>query len=246
MEFCSRQCLRRTLYAVLIGISPIVLCLFLIAIAAFILHCFEFVYNRRQKPIERRHSSTIFYQPGRPTLSYTPISIEEIQRIIQGHYQSRQQGESYHNSPTASHFMKSIFTRHEPSPPALSNTIPNLAVRRNAIDSTPFTALFAPVTTPTFDLINEQTIRRPPSIRMIKHESIEKTTLSTMNNSRDSIFYNTNETWECESTDTDPLVTLTKTTMTTTVVIEECLDFQSVNSVPYSLNLGNSVEEDEN
>jgi hypothetical protein len=248
MELCSRQCLRRTLHGVLIGISPIVICIFLIIIARFILHCLELIYNRRQKPIERRRSSTTFYHSGRPTLSYTPVSIEELQRIIHGDYHSRQQRESFfyhnHDSPKASHFMKSILTRRESSPAVSSNTFASLVVRRNALTSAPYTALFAPVSsTPTFDVINEQTTRRA-SIMTIKHESIERTTLSTTNNSNNSIFYNTNDSWECESTETDPLVTLTKTTSTTTVVVEEFLDFHSVHSVPYSLNLGNSVEAD--
>jgi hypothetical protein len=244
MEFCSRQCIRRTLHAVLIGISPIVLCLLLIVIARIILFCFECAYYRRQKPLTRSHSSTIFQQSGRPTLSYTPISIEEIQRIIQGHYHRQQQGDSHHGSPKAAHFMKSIFTRRESSPEIPPSTLSSLVARRNAIDTTPFAALIAPLTVPSYDCVNERIPRRG-SIMKIKHESVEKTTLSTKNNSRDSIFYNANDTIECESTDTDPLVKLRKATTTTTVVVEEILDFQSVRSVPCSLNLGNSFEDDE-
>ena len=245
MEFCSRQCIRRTLHAVLIGISPVVLCLILIVIARIILHCFESAYYRRQKLLSRRHSSTIFQQPGRPTLSYTPISIEEIQRIIHGHYhRQQQQSESHHSTPKATHFMKSIFTRRESSPELPPSTLSNLVARRNAIDSTPFASLIAPLTVPSFDSVNERTPRRA-SIIKIKCDGVEQTLLSPDSRSRDSIFYNANDTTECEANDTDPLVKLRKTITTTTVVVEEFLDFQSVRSVPCSLNLGNSAEDDE-
>jgi hypothetical protein len=254
MEYCSRQCIRRTLYAVMFGVSPIIICLLLIFIARIILHCLEMSYNRRQKPIDRRRTSSMFHQVGRSTISYTPVSITELQRIIQGDYYSQRPSESSssffnndHNSSKTPNFMKAILTRRESSPPPLSNALANLVIRRNAINSTPMTALFAPVSTPTsptFDTINEQNTRRP-SVMTIKHESIETTTLATLNNNNNSntIFYNTNDTWESEPIENDSLVTLPKTmtttTTTTTVVVEEFLDCHSVHSIPYSLNLVN-------
>jgi len=219
-------------------------------------------YNRRQKPIDRRRSSSMFHQLGRPTISYTPVSITELQRIIQGDYHSQQPSESSssvynndHHLPKPPNFMKSILNRREPSPPPLSNALASLVIRRNAINSTPLTALFAPVsgsTSPTFDTINEQNTRRP-SIMTVKHESIETTTLSAINNNNDNdnstIFYNTSDSLDIESTENDPLVTLPKTmsttTTTTTVVVEEFLDFHSVHSIPYSLNLVNSILEND-
>lgn len=249
MDYCSRQCISRTLYAVIIGISPIVICLLLVGIARMILYCLEMTCNRRQKVVDRRRSS-LFYQVGRPTLSYTPVSITELQRIIQGDYQNQQQNESSflnndHSSPKASHFMKSILNRNESS----AHTLANLVIRRNAIGSTPLTALFAPNSpsiSPTVDIVNEQNTRRP-SLMTIKHELIETTTLSAVNNNNNSnqIFYNTNDSFDFETTESDLLLTLPKTmtttTTTTTVVVEEFLDFHSVHSIPYSLNLANSI-----
>lgn len=250
MELCSDQCLHRTFYAVLFGISPIVVCLFLIGLARLILHCLELLCTRGQTQIDRRRSSSIFYQTGRPTLSYTPVSITELQRIIQGKYDQRQASDSssssfiHHEreSPKATHFMKSILNRHESSPPLSTDTLANLVIRRNAINSAPFTALLAP-TTPQWDVINEQ-MRLSPNLMTIRRKSTERVTLSARNsndNLHPTIFYNTNESWEPESTENDPLVTLPKalkttTTTTTTVVVEEFLDFHSVHSVPYSLN----------
>lgn len=263
MEPCSDQCLYRTIYAVLIGMSPIVVCLFLIGFGRVLLHCLELLCTRGQEPIERRRSSTYFYQSGRPTLSYTPVSITELQRIIHGKYDPQQTSESSsssfvqheHGSPKAAHFMKSILHRHEPStspPPSPSTaTLANLVIRRNAISSTPITALLAP--SPMFEIVNEQS-KLSPNIMTIRRKSTERTILSRKNsndNLQSMTFYNTNETWEPESTENDPLVPLPKalkttTTTTTTVVVEEFLDFHSVHSVPYSLNrtADSSVDED--
>jgi hypothetical protein len=248
MEHCSRQCIRRTLYAVMIGISPILLCLLLIAIARLIVHRLELAYYRRHEPIDRRRSSSVFYHSGRPTLSYTPVSMTELQRIIQGEYQSQQQSESSltnlnndNSSPKTHKFLNSILPRHEPMLP--SNALANLVIRRNAIDSTPMTALFAPISTsnaPTFDIINEQKTQRP-SVMTITHESIETTTLATNNN---NYFFDANDS-ESEQTETDQLLTSPKTTTTTTVVVEEFVDFHSARSIPYSLNLINSILEND-
>jgi hypothetical protein len=254
MEYCSRQCIRRTFYAVIVGISPIVICLLLIAIVRLILHCLEISYYRGQKPTNRRRSSSLFYQANRPTLLYTPVSIAEIQRIIQGEYQSQQQSESSlpmlhddNSSPKGPKFIKSILTRLDP--PSSTDTLANLVIRREAIGSTPLTALFAPISppvTPTFNIINEQKNRRP-SVMTVKHESIETTTLATRNNNNNNIFFITDESSDIEETDTDPSVTspktMTTTTTTTTLVVEEFFDFHSVRSVPYALNLVSSVIE---
>lgn len=258
MDYCSRLCIRRTLYAIIIGISPIIICLLLIAIARFILYCLEMAYYRRQKIADRRRSSSLYYQSGRPTLSYIPVSTTELQRIIQGEHQSQQQSESSssfltneQHSPKTPHFMTPMLSRSEPA----SNILANLVIRRNAIGVTPLTALFAPRSTsssPTYDIVNEQNTRRP-SVMTIKHESIETTTLSAINNNRNnnsrSIFYNTNDSLDFEPAESDLSVTLPKTmtttTTTTTVVVEEFLDFHSVHSIPYALNLANSILEND-
>lgn len=263
MELCSDQCFHRTIYAVLIGISPIVVCLFLIGIGRLLLHCLELICTRGQEPIDRRRSSSIFYQTGRPTLSYTPVSIAELQRIIHGKYDHHQASDSssssfIHNereSPKATHFMKTILNRHEPSPPS-TDTLASLVIRRNAINATPFTALLAPISTPStprWDVINEQ-MRLSPNLMTIRRKSTERVTLSARNsndNLHPTIFYNSNESLEPESTENDPLVSLSKalkttTTTTTTVVVEEFLDFHSVHSIPYSLNrtTNSSMDED--
>jgi hypothetical protein len=95
MEYCSRQCIRRTFYAVIIGTSPIIICLLLIALARLILNRLETIYYRRQKVSDRRRSSSVYHQVGRSILSYTPISTTELQRIIQG----KQATESLSTSP---------------------------------------------------------------------------------------------------------------------------------------------------
>jgi len=226
MEYCSRQCIRRTFYAVIIGTSPIIICLLLIALARLILNRLETIYYRRQKVTDRRRSSSVYHQVGRSILSYTPISSTELQRIIQG----KQATESLSTIPKSdsSSFMKSILTRREPSPPTSTNTLASLVIRRNAIASTPLAALLMP----TLNIINEQ---QRTNARMIKHESGEPTTL---NNNTD--FFNTNDSFDGEQQETDPFV-LSRKTMPTTVVVEEFPDFHSVHSVPYSLNLVNSV-----
>jgi len=224
MENCSRQCIRRTLFAVLIGVSPVVICLLFVALARLLIHCLELSYNRRQKPDDhRRRSSSAFYQAGRPTLSYTPVSIAELHRIIQGdHYY-------HHQSPPSQKDSSSVPT------PTSTSALANLVIRRNAINTTPFAALFAPVTTPSFDVVNEQSQRRP-SLMTFKHESTETTRLGGLNSQQSNkIVFHMNEN---EYNEIDPLVAATTTTTTTTtVVLEEFLDFHSVRSIPYSLDL---------
>ncbi|CAF1171329.1 unnamed protein product [Adineta steineri] len=247
MENCSYQCIRRTLYAVLIGVSPIVLCLLLIALARLILHQLETAYHRRQKFSDRRRSSSAYHPTGRPTLLYTPVSTTELQRIIQGKKYIEPSpilAKSENSSPKASKFMKSILTRREPSP---SRTLSSLVIRRHAINSTPMTALFAPTSTPlipTFNIINE-TMSKSSNAITVKHESSETKTLSTINNKRINVVFHTNDSFDAEQTDIDPFLfsssspTTTTTTTTTTVGVEEFLDFHSVRSVPYALSLVN-------
>ncbi|CAF0793293.1 unnamed protein product [Rotaria sp. Silwood1] len=246
MQYCSSQCFHRAFYAILIGISPIVTCLLLLGLIRIILHCLETACYRRQKAYDRRRSSSFFYQGDRPTLLYTPVSFAELQRIIQGEYQSEQQNESLslsipnddNDTIKATKFMKSILSRRESSSPNSTNTIANLVIRRNAIGTIPFTALFASVSTPatpTFDMINEQKTRRPSFMR-IKQESSEKTTLTAVNN--DNYRLNRLDSSESDPVETDPLFRPPMRTMssTTTAIIEESREFHSAQSIPYAFN----------
>ncbi len=251
MEQCSHQCIRRTFYAVMIGVSPIIICLVFIGLARLILNRLEIAYYRRQK-VSDRHSSIVNSQSGRLALSYTPVSNAELQRIIQGEYQTRQ---SYDLSTTSNNvttrktprFIKSILPRREPASPSAS-ILANLVIRRDAIDASPLTGIIAPIETPlqpTFSVINEQEKRRP-SLITIKRESVETTTLAGRNNSnRNSP--SMNELVEFEPISYDPLMASTKTmTTTTTVVVEEFLEFHSVSSLPCALSLLNNVAENDN
>ena len=251
MEQCSRQCIRRTFYAVMIGVSPIVICLVFIGLARLILHRLEIAYNRRQK-VTDRHPSLTTYQSGRLALSYTPVSNAELQRIIQGEYQTRQAHESVTTPTNVStrktpRFIKSILPRREPAAPPAS-ILANLVIRRDAIDSNTFPGVITPIEAPlqpTFSIINEQEKRRP-SVITIKRESIETTTLAARNNSnRNSPC--TNEVVEFEPISSEPLMASTKTmTTTTTVVVEEFLEFHSVSSLPCALSVLNTVADNDN
>ena len=256
MEQCSRQCIRRTFYAVMIGVSPIVICLVFIGLARLILNRLEIVYYRRQKGSDRRLSFAPT-QSGRLALSYTPVSNAELQRIIQGDYQFRQSHElspssasGIANTRKTPRFIKSILPRREPV--ASAGILANLVIRRNAIDSTPITAMITPMETPlqpTFSIVNEHDKRRPSMIT-IKRESVATTTLAAMNNSNTSHSrhsLNTNESIETEPIFHDPLMASTKTmTTTTTVVVEEFLEFHSASSLPCALTLFSTVAENDN
>ncbi|UJR15837.1 hypothetical protein I4U23_002763 [Adineta vaga] len=243
MESCSRQCLRRTLYAVMIGTSPIVLCLLLIAIARLILHQLETTCFRRQNSTDHRRSSSIFHQGGRPTLSYTPVSTTELQRIIQGKQPSDSSSsiaKNEHDSPRASRFMKSILSRSEQSPNSSStNTLANLVIRRDALGTSPMTALLVPMSTyatPTVDIVNERSARRARGILM-KQDSIERATLPPMHNRIRTVeFFDMNNSFDTEQIEYDPVLPLrTTSTNTGNFTVDEHLDFHSVRSVPYSL-----------
>ncbi len=253
MEQCSRQCIRRTFYAVIIGASPIVLCLLLIGLARLILYRLEIAYCRRQKLTHRR-SSLLSSQSGRLTLSYTPISNAEIQRIIQGEYQTRQGNDALSfsalnnlNTRKAPRFIKSILPRREPALSS-SSILANLVIRRDAIEATPMTGILISNETPlqpTFSIINEREKRRP-SVITITCESVERTTtLAPMNNNNHGNSLNTNQLVECEEILHDPLIATTKTMTTTTVVVEEFLDFHSASSLPCALSVLNTVAEDD-
>jgi hypothetical protein len=236
----------------MIGVSPIVICLVFIGIARLILHRLEIAYNRRQK-VTDRHSSITTSQSGRLALSYTPVSNAELQRIIQGEYQTRQ----VHDALTlvtnvttrkTPRFIKSILPRREPaSPPA--SILANLVIRRDAIDANTLPGIITPIEAPlqpTFGIINEQDKRRP-SVITIKRESVETTTLAARNNSnRNSP--STNEIVEFEPISNDPLMASTKTmtTTTTTVVVEEFLEYHSVSSLPCSLSVVSALADSDN
>jgi hypothetical protein len=235
----------------MIGISPILICLVFIGLARLILYRLEMVYYRRQKFTDR-HSSVITSQSGRLALSYTPVSNAELQRIIQGEYQTRQTHDSLTTSNTAStrktpRFIKSILPRREPASTS-AGILANLVMRRDIIDASTIPGIMAPIETPlqpTFSIINEQDQRRP-SIITIKRESMETTTLEARNNSNGNS-PSKHESVEFEPISNDPSMATTKTmTTTTTVVVEEFLEFHSVSSLPCALSLLNIVAEDGN
>lgn len=250
MEQCSTLCIRRTIYAVLVGVSPVAFCLLFLALARLILYHLEWIYNRRQKSSDHR-TSFISSPSGRLALSYTPVSHAELQRIIQGEYQSQSSMDIPHRAPK---FIKSILPRREPSLPSTS-ILANLVIRRDAIDASSLTGILAPITTPmqpTFSVINETETRRP-SVITIKRESVETTTLAAdpttgatvpMTSSRD----NKKNSLIIEETtiEAEPSTATTKTMTTTTVFVEEILEFHSVSSLPCALNLLNSITESDN
>ncbi|CAF1029980.1 unnamed protein product [Rotaria sp. Silwood1] len=256
MEQCSRQCIRRTFYAVLVGVSPIVICLLFIGLARLILYRLEIAYYRRQKITDRR-TSLLSYQSGRLALSYTPVSNAEIQRIIQGEYQNQLTRDpssfvynSHSNIRKAPRFIRSLLPKRESALPA-PNIIASLVMRRNALDAGSVTGILAPIETPlqpTFSIINEQEKRRPSTIT-VTNESIETTTtLATKNNNKynnnnyyHGSFSTTHDLIESEQIPHDQLLSATKT-LTTTVFVEELLDFHSVSSIPCALTLLNQNE----
>jgi len=241
MEHCSYQCLRRTFYAVIIGVSPIVFCLIFIGLARCILYRLEIAYYRRLKPTDRRISSSS-YKSGRLILSYTPVSKAELQRVIQGEYQTRPTSDT-RRTPR---FIKSILPRREPAMRS-TNILANLVIRRDAIDAHAMADMMTPIDDiplqPTFSIVNEQNKRRP-SLITVQHESIETTTLTPQTV---TIIQNTNTTddHECEPPKTATTTTTTKT-LTTTVVVEEFLEYHSVSSLPCELTALNTVVENEN
>ena len=254
MEQCSRPCVRRALYAVMIGVSPIVICLVFIGLARLILYRLEIAYYRRQKGHDRRNSFGTS-QSGRLALSYTPVSHAELQRIIQGEYQSREDSSNMSGpfNPTSRktpRFIKSILPRREP-PLSSAGILANLVIRRDAIDANSMTAAFVPMDVPlqpTFTIVNEQDNKRRPSVITIKRESIETTTLAAMNNSDNNSYYSANmeELVEYEPIARDPLRAATKTmTTTTTVVVEEFLEFHSASSLPCTLSVLSMVAEND-
>ena len=241
MENCSRQCIRRTLYAVMIGISPMVLCLLLIALARLILSRLEVIYNRRQKPRDRR-SSSYFHPPGRPTLSYTPVSTAELQRIIHGDLSSHRPSESPsddHASSKGQKSMISMLTRRDLLPPPSTGTLANLVIRRDALDSTPLTALLAPKSapvTPAVGTIHEQGARRS-NFTTIRRESIETTRISRTPWGPYSMF----GSYPSDARLTDSFLSASNTRPT--VLVEEYLEFHSTSSIPCSLHSANSIVE---
>ena len=221
MDNGSTHWIRRTLYAVLIGVSPMLLGLLLIGLARLILQRLEHAYHRRQKVIDRR-SSTFLYRAGRPTLSYTPVSMTEIHRIIHGDHSSQQLTESSSSLVNTEH-----------------SALTNLVIQRDAINSTPFTALFAPMS--TIETINERGHRRPSMIT-VQREVVETTTLTPLSPNRSKIY----DYYESKGMCTDRLLPRSTTrTLTTTVIFDELKDFHSTSSIPCSLERSHSNSDDE-
>ena len=217
MDTGSTHWVLRTLYAVLIGVSPMLVGLLLVALARLILHRLEHAYHRRQKSLGRR-SSTILYCVGRPTLSYTPASMTEIHRIIHGDHSSQQLTES-----------SSSLTNHETS------ALANLVMRREAISSAPFTALFAAL--PSIETINE---RRRTSVITVQREVVETMTLTPLSPNRSKIY----DYYESEGLDFLLPISTTRT-LTTTVTFDELMDYHSASSIPCSLDRSSSNTDDE-
>lgn len=260
MEQCAAPCLRRTFYAVLVGVSPVVFCLIFLAFARLVLYHLELIYNRRQKSSDHR-SSFASSQSGRLALSYTPVSHAELQRIIQGEYQSHSSNDLSHRTPK---FIKAILPRRE-APVSSTSILANLVIRRDAIDASSLTGVLAPLTTPfqpTFSVLNEKDNRRP-SVITIKRESVETTTVATppppmtlseltmpktttsRDNQKNSVIIE-EMTIDSDVSHLDPSMPSTKTMTTTTVVVEEILEFHSVSSLPCALNVLNSIAENDN
>ena len=253
MEQCSRQCIRRTFYGVMVGVLPVVICLLFIGLARLILYRLEIIFYRRQKLTDRR-SSLANSQSGRLALSYTPVSNAELQRIIQGEYQSQQSNDSpihvHRNNSSlrkTPRFIKSILPRREPPTSSSSSILANLVIRCDNMDAIPLRTVLAPGETalrPSFSIVNENEKRRP-SVITITRESIETTTLASINNNNNASYSNINNLTESERITNDSVMSATKTMTTTTVVVEEFLDFHSVSSFPCVLSLLNSVSEDD-
>ena len=239
METCSRQCVRRTLYAVMIGISPMVLCLLLIALARLILSRLEVIYNRRQKPRDRR-SSSYSHPPGRPTLSYTPVSSADLQRIIHGDLSIQRTSDDHGSSTKEQKSMMSMLTRRDLLlPPPSTGTLANLVIRRDALDSTPLTALLTPKSapaTPAVGTIHEQGARRS-NFTTIRRESIETTRIITTPWGP----YNMYRSYPADARLPDSLLWASNTRPT--VLVEECLEFHSTSSIPCSLHSATSLLE---
>ncbi|CAF1361042.1 unnamed protein product [Rotaria magnacalcarata] len=248
MQDCSQECVRRALYAVLLGISPIVTCLLLIGLVRIILHVFEFVFCRHIIEENRRSPSPACYHNGRPTLLYTPVSITELHRIIQGDYYSQQPSRSSSVSSTQNiennthktpKFIKSLLSRRDSPPPSSSGAIANLIGCRHAINTIPFAALLVPVSmpsTPKIETINEKKTRQP-SFASIKNDSIEKSSYTPPN--RHNFSFDRYDSAESEPTDTQPLCLLQMRTMSATASLaieEEAREFYSTSSIPYAFN----------
>lgn len=217
MDNGSTHWIRRTLYAVLIGVSPMLLGLLLIGLARLILQRLEHAYHRRQKVIDRR-ASVLLYRAGRPTLSYTPVSMTEIHRIIHGDHSSQQLTDSSSSLVNTEH-----------------SALTNLVIRRDAIDSAPLTALFAPMS--TIETVNERGHRRPSMIT-VQREVVETTTLTPLSLNRSKIY----DYYESKGMCTDRLL---PRTLTTTVIVDEFMDFHSTSSIPCSLDRSQSNSDDE-
>lgn len=191
--------------------------LLLLALVRLILHRLELVYSRRQKLLDHRRSSTIFYRGGRPTLSYTPVPVNELHRIIQGEHSSQQFSDT---SSTSSNCL-------DLKPPK-NEFLAQLVIRRDALESTPLTALLSPIT--HIDTINE---RRPNAITTVQHESIETVTLAQLQSNRSKIY----DFYESRNLCKDRLMPSSSLRrVTATIKVEESFDYYSVHSIPMESN----------
>ncbi|CAF3069329.1 unnamed protein product [Rotaria socialis] len=245
MEDCSQECLRRALYAVLLGISPIVICLLLIGLVRIMLHVFELVFSRHRKEGNRRRSSSAYYHSGRPTLLYTPVSITELHRIIQGDYYNQQPPDSSsapnieNNAHKTPKFIKSLLSRRDSPPPSSSGAIASLIGRRHGINAIPFTALLVPVSTPStpkIETINEK-MTRQQSCTFIKNGSIEK--ISDTPPNRHYFSFDRYDSAESEPTEIQPLCLSQMRTMSATASLareKEAREFYSASSIPYAFD----------
>ena len=222
----SRQWIRHTFYAVIIGISPMLLGLLLLALVRLILHRLEILCSRRQKYLDRR-SSSIFYRSGRPTLPYTPIPLTELHRIIQGDHSSQQLSDSSSSSLT-----------HNDSKPMKNPFLAGLVIRRDALDSTPLTALLSPIT--RVDTINERrTTQLPPPSSSFSHLNVqndechETLTLARLQSNRSKMY----DFYESNHLCTDHLSPFSHPRrLTATLKVDESFDYYSVSSIPSELN----------
>ena len=208
----SRQWVRHTLYAVMIGISPMLLGLLLLALVRLILHRLELLCSRRQSFLDRRQSS-VFSRKGRPTLSYTPVPLTELHRIIQGDPSSQQFSDSSSSS----------FTRND-SRRTKTPFLASLVIRRDALDSTPLTALLAPIA--RVDTINERRATHSNDC----HETL---TLARLQSNRSKMY----DFYESNHHSTDRLLpSFNPRRLTATIRIDESFDYYSVSSIPSELN----------
>ena len=204
------------------------------------------MYHRRQKVIARR-APLFTYRNGRLTLSYTPVSNVELQRIIQDEYHHQQTSESssfaynnYNYTHKTPRFNRSILPNCEIAMSS-SSVLANLFIHHNVIDTCPITNILPPMETlsqSTFSIINEQEQQRRSSAIIIRKQPIQTTTLTATNNNHDETTLTKVALNRAIDLTDSPLLNTAKKT-TETVVIEDYV-FLSASSIPCTFNLHNS------